>query len=280
MACFLEKSDIICFHFKYIIMKRLCKICKSEFTVSQSNRKYCSKACAKIAVQRFYKKPPLIGTCAHCGKEIQIYGNQKYCSKKCLTHEHQTQKQIHKRKCLVCGKDFVNSHNQKYCSKKCFKIFYKQYHSKYYESRYGLSKTKICPICKKTFTSDMFNKKYCSKECSNKYSLLSYQKTKNNPVYKLRRNLRTRFYHALKNNSKHSSVTKLVGCSIENLWQYLESQFQPGMTRENYGLWHIDHIKPCASFDFSDPEQQKQCFHYTNLQPLWAKDNLKKSNKY
>jgi len=74
---------------------------------------------------------------------------------------------------------------------------------------------------------------------------------------------------------------ELIGCSVEVLWSHIESQFTTGMTKENYGVhgWHIDHIIPCDSFDFSDPEQQKQCFHYTNLQPLWAKDNIAKSNK-
>jgi hypothetical protein len=52
------------------------------------------------------------------------------------------------------------------------------------------------------------------------------------------------------------------------------------MTRENHGLWHVDHIRPCASFDLTDPEQQAICFHYTNLQPLWAIDNIKKGARY
>jgi hypothetical protein len=51
------------------------------------------------------------------------------------------------------------------------------------------------------------------------------------------------------------------------------------MTRENHGIWHIDHITPCTAFDLTDPEQQKKCFHYTNLQPLWASDNIRKGNK-
>ena len=73
---------------------------------------------------------------------------------------------------------------------------------------------------------------------------------------------------------------ELLGCSIEKLWEHLESKFQPGMTRENHGKWHIDHIRPCISFNLTDLEQQKICFHYTNLQPLWAEDNLKKGAKY
>ena len=69
---------------------------------------------------------------------------------------------------------------------------------------------------------------------------------------------------------------KLLGCTIEELWQHLEKQFQLGMTKENYGKWHVDHRKACAKFDLTDPEQQRECFHWSNLQPLWAIDNIKK----
>jgi hypothetical protein len=94
--------------------------------------------------------------------------------------------------------------------------------------------------------------------------------------------LRSRIGTAIKNNIKSKHTLELIGCDIEELKIHLEKQFTKGMSWENYGYygWHIDHIKPCASFDFTDPEQQKKCFHYTNLQPLWAKDNLKKSDNY
>ena len=74
---------------------------------------------------------------------------------------------------------------------------------------------------------------------------------------------------------------ELVGCTIEELKIYLEKQFKEGMTWENRGIvWHIDHIKPISKFDLTNEEEQKKCFHYTNLQPLFAIDNLRKSNKY
>lgn len=98
--------------------------------------------------------------------------------------------------------------------------------------------------------------------------------------HKIVRNLRRRVHHALKGETKSESTLSLLGCSINYLKEYLESKFQQGMTWDNYGEWHIDHIKPCSAFDLSDPVQQKECFAYTNLQPLWAIDNLKKAYKY
>ena len=93
-------------------------------------------------------------------------------------------------------------------------------------------------------------------------------------------NLRIRINLALKGNPKLSTTMKLVGCSIERLKQHLEKQFKMGMSWNNYGKWHIDHIRPCASFDLSKPSEQKKCFNYTNLQPLWAEENLKKPKGY
>ena len=99
-------------------------------------------------------------------------------------------------------------------------------------------------------------------------------------VRRFKTNLRSRVSHALSRNSKSASTETLVGCSMDELRDHLESQFTAGMTWDNYGEWHVDHIKPCAMFDFSIDSHQFQCFHYTNMQPLWAIDNYKKGNKY
>ena len=101
------------------------------------------------------------------------------------------------------------------------------------------------------------------------------------PSFRMLQALRSRQRTALNEGIKAASTIDLSGCTAEYVRQHLENQFTEGMSWDNYGLhgWHIDHIIPCASFDLTDPEQQKECFHYTNLQPLWAEDNLKKSDK-
>jgi hypothetical protein len=89
----------------------------------------------------------------------------------------------------------------------------------------------------------------------------------------LRANLRQAF--RLQRFPKNQSLNNLVGCSYKELVVHLERQFTDGMSWD--ADIHIDHIRPCASFDFRDPDQVKACFHFSNLQPLWAKDNLRKS---
>lgn len=107
---------------------------------------------------------------------------------------------------------------------------------------------------------------------------------KRDPGAKVARLLRCRIYDALKRQSasKHTKSALLLGCSGAELKLYLESKFLPGMTWDNYTYhgWHVDHIRPCNSFDLTDPEQQKACFRYTNLQPLWGKDNITKSDTW
>jgi hypothetical protein len=102
-----------------------------------------------------------------------------------------------------------------------------------------------------------------------------------NPLKKIQFNIRSRFYNILKTNKipKNNRTLDIVGCSLEFLKEHLEKQFTNGMSWENYSRygWHIDHIIPLSSAT-TEEEIYKLC-HYTNLQPLWAEDNLKKSDK-
>lgn len=100
--------------------------------------------------------------------------------------------------------------------------------------------------------------------------------------FKLSARLRDRLNNALTNNQKAGSAVDDLGCSVEELKRHLESQFQPGMTWKNWSHdgWHIDHIKPLISFDLTDRNQFLEACHYTNLQPLWAKDNFSKKGHY
>jgi len=102
-----------------------------------------------------------------------------------------------------------------------------------------------------------------------------------NQEYRLMDNLRGRVNIALRRHNafKWKSTAKLIGCSVKYLMKHLEKQFKPGMSWQNRNEWHVDHIIPCHAFNLTNPEQQKKCFHYTNLQPLWASENYRKGVK-
>lgn len=94
-------------------------------------------------------------------------------------------------------------------------------------------------------------------------------------------NMRNRLREIMRSskNGGTDRISSLIGCSTRELSKHLESKFKKGMSWDNYGEWHVDHIIPCAAFDHEDPKQIKTCWHFTNLQPLWAHENLKKSSK-
>ena len=141
--------------------------------------------------------------------------------------------------------------------------------------------------------ANMYSKEYYQ---VNKETLLAKQKEKDrleyyreymqerrkNPKWRLLDRARTRLYSAIKNKKgiKSKKTLDLLGVKdFQEVINHLVSQFREGMTLDNYGQWHVDHIKPCSSFNLLDVEEQKKCFHYTNLQPLWARENLSKGNK-
>jgi len=113
----------------------------------------------------------------------------------------------------------------------------------------------------------------------------TYQKEKRHtdPIYKLISNFRTAIYTVLKENKldKYTNYFNMVGYTAEQLKSHLEVQFKQAMTWENYGEWHVDHIKPISSFTFEtcEDEEFKICWSLDNLQPMWGIENIKKGNK-
>lgn len=245
--------------------------------IEGKNARYCNK-CEKLKhFDKFWKdKSKKYGVASNCIK----------CSKKRKRkyYKENREKILQKRKDNY-DYEKTKEKNQKYYEENKDKILKKsrEYNKKWYKN----NKEKILQKQKEYYEDNKkeINKRrrkiyYDNKERHRKYQRKWERKEyRNNPEFKLKKRLRIRINSAVNNFYKSDTTKNLLGCSVKEFKTHLENEFQDGMTWDNYGDWHIDHIIPCASFDLTDPEQQKKCFHYTNLQPLWAEDNLKKSDK-
>ena len=160
---------------------------------------------------------------------------------------------------------------------------------------------KTCPKCQKEKDINEFptnksrkdnHSKYCKpcKQLIDKHYRGRYKKYrakyrrdrhKTDPNFRLAANLRSRINSALNKNHKSKKTLELIGCSINTLKLWLDGSFYGEMSWANYGTyWHVDHIKPCILFDLVDINQQKECFHFKNLQALTVFDNQSKGAKY
>jgi len=197
---------------------------------------------------------------------------------------------------------------QRECKQCCYSHHNKHYHSKKSPRLNNIIPEgyKTCTCCNKTLVLNEFKPqkngrfgvtslcKACFNVKWNQYQQQTGQQNNRNkirrqidPQYKIKQILRGRYLDAIKRHTAGGKVNKfhsaidLIGCDIEFYKQHIEQQFKPDMTWENHGiLWEIDHIKPCASFNLTDPNQQKECFHYLNTQPLYYSDNRSKGSKY
>lgn len=233
----------------------VCKICNLSFSIdSMSCRKNKCKACYKIENKKYNDLK----------KE---YRTNYYIENK---------EKIQKRK--FNNKDSNSKYNKNYREKNKSELleYAKKYNKKYYE----LNSEKIKVQCNKYYH---FNSEKCNKQMSLYKSKNKEKRNKrdrerkiNNPFVKVSYNLRTRLNQIIsqKRFNKNNNFAKYIGCSLEELKYHLEKQFAEGMTWDNYGKWHIDHIIPLSAAK-TEIEIYELC-HYTNLQPLWAKDNLKK----
>lgn len=178
-------------------------------------------------------------------------------------------------------------------NKERMKRYFQKYHADHRETRIAQNRERYYKNHEENLKKNReyyqknkeYHKKYrdVRREEIRAYDRKHYRERLGNDIqYKIKRALRSRLAKALQGvGIKSDRTLNLLGCDIETLKKHIELQFQEGMSWNNYGhdTWHIDHIVPCASFDLTKPEEQRKCFHYTNLQPIWAKDNLSKGAK-
>lgn len=178
-------------------------------------------------------------------------------------------------------------------SKKCKRCLADKPRENFKKSKSG--KFGLSDICKSCRNQSLIEKqeknKIKSKEYykKNKETLLTkgylakVKRLKTDPEFKLKELLSHRVRRAIYDQRGVKSVRtlELLGCTIAKARVHIEKRFIEGMSWENHGIngWHIDHIIPCSSFDLTKDEDQRKCFHYSNLQPLWAFENLSKGNK-
>ena len=168
------------------------------------------------------------------------------------------------------SKDRTKSDGHYSSCKECNRTFERKqwfYSRKESKSEYDKERNKKNPEANRKRAKDWYenNKKYVFEYYLNR--------SHTDLLFILKKRIRSRIYKALKGKKKPNSVVKELGCTIKELKNYLESKFKHGMSWENYGKWHIDHIYPLAKFDLANKEQFAKACHYTNLQPLWARDN-------
>jgi len=170
------------------------------------------------------------------------------------------------------NKAYYQSNKEKFKQKS--RTYYKNNKEKHNERTRNWQKNNKLKI--KEYKKDYYQR--------NKTKLLQNENNrfKTDIQFKLGKTLRSRLNKVLKRNLKSGSAVKDLGCTVDELKIYLESKFQKGMSWDNWTTdgWHIDHIRPLSSFDLTIKEQLLQAVHYTNLQPLWAKDNFSKKDKY
>lgn len=194
--------------------------------------------------------------------------------------------------CSVCGKNkeleafSKKSSNKDGLDNKC-KLCAIAYQVKYRAA----NKEKISESHKKYHIKNKVRKSIYDKNyrLNNKEKVDKYhreytnKRSKNDIFFKLANSLRQRLNKAIKHSYKSGSAVTDLGCSVEDLKIYLESKFQPGMSWDNYGFgigkWNIDHIVPLSKFDISDRVQLLIACNYTNLQPMWHIDNIRKGNR-
>lgn len=250
-----------------MMIDKTCAVCKKVFKAKQDNYHCCSKECGH-SYQIVKMRNRYLGN-----REAAIAINSARLKRNPV-----------KQACIICKTDFLNRAGTKCCSDVCREeLNLQECNAQYRPTHYN----NICKICNNIFNSST-KSNHCSDSCYQAHKTI-YMRYRNrtNLNAKLAANLRSRLSTAIHDNQKTGSAIDDLGCSINKLKIKLQLGFyrHPAngeyMSWDNYGKfgWHIDHIVALANFDLSNREQFLKACHYTNLQPLWARENHKKGPK-
>lgn len=220
------------------------------------NKKECTKCLKLLLLTEYYLDRTVttkVGYFAKCKKCCKDYQDNK--------KKNKTDTNIINKVCSICNQD------------KSVNEFYKSY-------RHKDGYFKWCSKCHDERTQ---NKLYNPKVKRTKEYMIEYRKKqKENPNYQIKYSLRSNLKSRLKTNNetKDDRTLTYVGCSVEFFKGWLEYNFDKKMNWKNRGsYWHIDHIMPCASYNLSKQKEIHECYHWTNLRPLYKKENIQKSDK-
>ena len=268
----------------------LCEICGEEAIARHPNKKVCSLSCKKEKARlrelvrvverkkvRRQKRAEELGprACAACG--TSLVGRKegaKFCTMKCWKLANPEAVKRHWRTDMQKNSTRRRAYYADYRIKNCEALKEKK---KLYYARVGRDPE----YAKRYRLNNLDRLKELSKIRYQRNKLEAFRKIRErkkvDPAYKMVTSLRSRLWAILKRvgASKPCPTMELVGCSSAELKAHIEKQFKSGMSWRNHGnFWHLDHKKPCAAFDHSDPDQVKECWHFSNLRPLEGKKNL------
>ena len=287
-------------------MKKCCTICDAEYETRHIQSKYCSDDCRleartcsicgyvgkdANALRVHHKKIHTPKECKICGSHFTIHetGGHTYCSDECRAKKHM------KKNCALCDAEFeVSGKNasQKYCGLKCSKEA-KRLDTIIHQRRYRIKHREKCKAYRKEYTKrpevrERINARQRRPEARARVNAWQNEKNKE-PKRKVANSVRSTIQWAIKRKGiaqrewkKSKKTFDILGYTPIELVKHIESQFTDGMSWDNHSRhgWHIDHIRPVASFNFDsmDHPEFKECWALENLQPLWATDDIRISS--
>jgi len=269
-----------------------CVVCNTEFEAHRYNSITCSEECRKAKRAEYYKqwRKENAETLAIKRSEYQKRHRGYITERKKKWRETRRPPKIDIQ-CKECKEYYTPTTRAKhhtFCSQSCRKSYWLREEAIQKYGKYSPKSNVSCVVCEKTFMQKAWNQKTCSKDCRSimregyERKIIPYSTY--TPLQKINARMRAQLRQHLKWRSikKTSNTYSLLGYTGKELAEHLELQFTDGMSWDNMGEWHIDHIRPIASFGFDSTEHPdfKKCWALNNLQPLWARDNMSKGDKW